>query len=196
MRLILVTTLLWLAVFGVARADQTSYAAEVALDLARYAANEAGLRDGWGDAVLLWQVAETQSDTLEGRHRFLRRHSRCVLHPPTTRAHVTGAARATLLADEARHNCPWTRNLRRDGTRPEGWPSNMSWRYHEPLWLGLLAWCDRVVSDAIWWRPCKDAPMTWGGVPDHERAARLGMRRLWCIDPTLDIPTRNDGYIY
>lgn len=191
MRLIIAAAALWLATTPAHAAELSPEERAAALDLARYAANEAGLVDGWGDAVLIWQTAETFASTTRGRHAFLRQHSRCALHPQPV-VYVAGTTRVA----NGEHNCAWASHLRANGQRPEGWPRNLSWSYHRPLWLGLVAWCERIVAGEVVWRPCAVPPMTWGGVPDHERAARLGMERLYCIDPTTDEPLANDGYRY
>ena len=51
---------------------------------------------------------------------------------------------------------PWIAQLRADGSQPEGWPENISWRNHRPSW-------ERMVSLA---RAVLEGP---GEAPDSQR---------------------------
>lgn len=150
----------------------------VAVDLAKYTANEAGL-EGWADLVLLWQASETHGDTLRERRAWLRRHSRCVLaeRPAHGRCQV------------------WPRHLDASGRRPRGWPPGAAWEGRgRAMWLGLLAWSLRVVTGEIGWRPCPEPPDTWDGRRWRRSAVARGYVPLDCRDPATSRPTRNEGY--
>lgn len=162
---------------GVARRRTTPLELRVAYDLARYAANEAGL-GGWADAVLLWQSAETHGETLEARHGWLRSHSRCVVAP--------------IPAQDCERL--WARGLTPLGQRPAAWPARASWVRGRAMWFGLLAWCIRVVTGEIEWRPCDGRPQTWDGQRWRESAIARGYTPLDCRDPATGQPLRNEGY--
>jgi len=155
--------------------------AESALGLAvaRVCANEASLQRATpADCALIYQAARRHGDTQEEQLRWLTNHSSCVLGP--RRRH------------RLRGNCAWSRNLTREGTRPQSWPTVSPWRRYKPRWLAMLAYCDALAGGAIpaggW--PCERDPDTWGGHMDHGRARRLGYTRVTCHR------TANTGWMY
>ncbi len=151
-----------------------------ALILGRYGANEAGF-DARGDVLLIWQVAETHADDLEGRVRWLRRHSRCVVaaHPPT---------------EWPPGNCRWARHLDRSGRAPRNWPRRRRWSLDAPRWEELLAFALTVVRGEETRRPCAGAPQTWDGRRWLAGRRLIGFVELPCSDPWTGEPLANVGY--
>jgi len=77
---------------------------------------------------------------------------------------------------------PWIAQLRADGSQPEGWPENISWRNHRPSWERMVSLA-RAVLEGPGEAPC--APDHWGGPMDHHRAVRNGWVQLDC-GPTVN----------
>lgn len=81
----------------------------------------------------------------------------------------------------ARTHRPWARWLRRDGTRPWGWPTEIAWSRARPVWLEVLRVADEVVAGRVS-HVCEAPPQFWGmrhGV-DMERARRAGLVEVRC----------------
>lgn len=78
----------------------------------------------------------------------------------------------------------WLRSLNPEGTQPDGWPTQASWRNHLPLWQKALAraraWGEGTLRD-----PCKGRAWHWGGSIDSPRGR---MVRVECGE------TRNTFY--
>lgn len=166
---------------AVARAQPPSQAElEAAVVLARYGTNEAGWSHP-GDTLLIWQSAETHSDTLAGRVAWLRRHSRCVVAPEPPDHWPPGA-------------CRWTRHLNLSGRAPENWPGGWSWPRARPLWLLQVYFALRVISGQETARPCEGNPQTWDGWRWSESRLRLGYTLVHCSDPWTGERLANAGY--
>lgn len=152
-----------------------------ALILARYAANEAGF-GARGDMLLIWQVAETHADDLEGRVRWLRLHSRCVV--------------AIRAPDEwPAGNCRWARHLDRSGRAPRGWSAGARrWRRDAPRWAESLAFALTVVRGEELRRPCDGEPQTWDGRRWLAGRTLIGYEEVSCLDPWTGEPLANVAY--
>lgn len=162
-------------------APEPSEAEELAaVILARYAANEAGLSSR-GDMLLIWQVAETHADDLEGRVRWLRRHSRCVVarRPPDEWPAGT---------------CRWTRYLMASGERPRGWPRRWRWTNHRAAWVELHSFALEVVTGREERRPCDGSPQTWDGRRWLAGRLEAGFVEVECLDPITGGKLRNVAY--
>lgn len=146
--------------------------------VARVAFNEAG--DSYVDAALIWQVVEGHGSSAVERLAWLRSHSPCV------------AGRWTQ--DRARTrpgNCRWSRNLRRDGRIPRGWPwTQGAWARERPRWLAHVVRVRALVDGRDPYRPCRETPVTWDGLRWQERAEARGWRAVEC-----DPGARNAGYV-
>jgi hypothetical protein len=149
---------------------------ELALAVARVAANEASRTVEEVD--LIWQVTEGRASTTAGRLRWLRRHSPC----------ATGVL-SQAEADARPGNCRWTRNLNRDLREPAGWPEGYPWAAYRENWRRRLARASNLVRGQSLSVPCAETPWTWGGRALNVRdARRRGLVPVWCKD------TSNTGY--
>ena len=171
MRKILLSVALIACAWGssVARADVD---ADLALAVAKVCANERSLQNAQpDDCALIWQAARRRGgSTSEGRLRWLRAHSSCVL---TDRP---------LDEAELRGNCAWSRHLTDADVQPSGWPTVIPWSNYVRRWAQMRAYCRSLVDGAsppAGW-PCAEDPDTWGGPMDHARATRLGLVPLGC----------------
>lgn len=163
---------------------QRSVNEELVLAVAKVAANEASLATiRPSEVALIWQVTEARADTSAGRLAWLRAHSSCVL---TDRP---------MSARQADSNCRWSRNLRADGRRPEGWPAGIPWSAYRGRWAQLRELSRRLVSGEETMRPCPSTPWTWGGRRlDMPQALARGLVPLNCRDPRTGEPTLNEGF--
>ncbi len=181
MRTILILTVASLSLPGYALSQ------DMALDLARYAANEGGLvpRTGRpnprGDLLVIWQSAESHGETVPEQYRWMRRHSRCVVafDPPVLPWGV----------------CRWTRQLRRDGRRPRGIAPDV-WDILLPHWRKMLELADNVITGREERRPCLIAPQSWESRRLFRTRVRQGFIPAQCIDPFTGRPTGNEGFRY
>ena len=79
----------------------------------------------------------------------------------------------------------WLLALNLDATKPDGWPEQLSWSSHIPLWLAVVersrAFLAGTVAD-----PCSAGVVHWGmrGGVDQERARRAGMVLARCSSRT------------
>ncbi len=155
-----------------------------ALLLARYGANEAGL-DARADLAMIWQVAGTHADDVEGRVRWLRRHSRCV---------VTEEPPATWPPG----NCRWARFLTIEGSSPpQNWPGAAeAWAQVEPAWDDLFAFALRLVRGLEIVLPCAGHPQTWDGRRWMDERLAEGYIEIPCFDPFTTGELANVAYRY
>lgn len=162
---------------------QTPVERHLALAIAQVAVNEASLaRVRPADVALIAQTAASHGDTPHARLAWLRAHSSCVLTDrPMSEAEAAG-------------NCPWSRGLRADDTRPEAWPATLSWSRYRERWRQVRALALALVLGTRTLEPCPEAPWTWGGPMDRAQALERGMRPLGCRDPETGEPLRNEGY--
>lgn len=96
----------------------------------------------------------------------------------------------------------WAQWLRRDATRPWGWPefvtrqgrrdpsrvrlvAHAPWSHYRDRWLALLEVADRVVAGEL---AASCSPEAWGGAVDRARARRLRLVEIDCGE------TRNAFY--
>src|SRR5690606_36188136 len=122
---------------------------------------------------------EARGDTTAERLAWLRAHSSCVLtdRPMSDR--------------QAAGNCRWSRHLRADDTRPEGWPAHLSWERHAPRWAQVRELARRLVIGEMDMKPCPSTPWTWGGRRiDMAQALARGLVPLDCRDPQTGEHTR------
>jgi hypothetical protein len=97
----------------------------------------------------------------------------------------------------------WLRDLRPDGSRPDGWPErvtvregdrvvsrpHMSWRAASTRWVAHYRAAQAMIENYTLenyaeWGPCTVPPDDWGSPRfDHDRAVRLGLIQLTC-EPT------------
>ena len=95
---------------------------------------------------------------------------------------IGGMARAYSAAIR-RPRRLWVVRLRRDGRRPETWPSAASWSAHRDRWLALLAHVDAVLRGEVE-DPCGAANvMHYGGPPGVDAALR-GWDQIECVEDT------------
>jgi len=162
---------------------QTPAERALALAIAKVGVNEASLiRVTPADVALVHQTAATHGDTPHARLAWLRAHSNCVLSD------------REMSETEAAGNCPWSRGLRDDDTRPEAWPSTLSWPRFRERWRQVRTLALALVLGTRSIEPCPEPPWTWGGPMDRARALERGMRPLGCRDPETGLPLRNEGY--
>lgn len=162
---------------------QRSTQDELVLAVAKVAANEASLATiRPAEVALIWQVTEARGHDDRSRLAWLRAHSSCVLtdRPMSDR--------------QAAGNCSWSRHLRADGRRPEGWPQHLSWPRYASRWAQVRELARRLVIGEEPMRPCPSTPWTWGGPMDREAAIERGLVPLNCRDPQTGERTRNDGF--
>ena len=154
---------------------------DAALVLARYSANEAGFRDP-ADLLLIWQIAEGHAETLAGRVRWLRRHSRCVVALEVPEEWPPG-------------NCRWARFLDRSGRAPTNWTAGLrAWRRIRPLWEAQLELSLRVVRGEEEARPCDGNPQTWDGWRWADRRGAEGFALVPCRNPWTGARLRNAAF--
>lgn len=141
----------------------TAHAHDRGLDLARAAVHEAGLEAHADEVAAIHAVAVARC------HGSVRCQMPRFFSGRTTR--------------------PWSLWLRRDGSRPWGWPSAAAWPRFAARWLAILAAADRVVAGEIAHR-CEAEPEAWGGAVDRERARRMRLVEVDCGE------TRNAFYVF
>lgn len=128
---------------------------ELALEVAKVAANEASLAlVAPPDVALVHQVATARAEGPEAQLRWLRQHSSCVT---TTRP---------MSEAEARSNCRWSRHLADDDSEPADWPDGLAWGRFVQRWAQTRAYAWRLVTGRVVHRPCRGVPFTWGGSMD------------------------------
>lgn len=160
--------------------------AEVRLNLARMAANEAALsqvEQALHEERAIWQVTVTVAGSMRPR-RLLR--AQRALSP-----RVTGASDRS-----GRGSIVWTRNLEWSDARPRGYDETMPWRALVPKWRQLREQAAQLVQRRPA-GPCEGKPLAWGGPGldrdhlDRRNTARLrrGLRPLVPLDcgPTVNL---------
>lgn len=94
-------------------------------------------------------------------------------------------ARGLRLYARSAHNTArtdrrrWVAHL--DGTleQPEGWPANLSWDRHSPLFDHVLEGSKRILAGELR-HGCSETPWHWGGAMDRHRAVRNRWRQIDC----------------
>ena len=147
------------------------------LALAKVAANESEIDDrGRADVLLIWQSSAAHARTTQGRIRWLRAHSRCVL--------------GDVDPDTRPGKCRWTRLLERSDERPAGHRGT----WNGEAWLNLLAFADRVVAGHVPAESCAPQPTTWDGPSGRAGAEARGLIPVACEDPRTGLRPRNLGW--
>ena len=155
---------------------------DLALQVARVAANEGAFRHRVTTA-LVWQVVrENGGKTNASKLRFLNRHSQ----------RVGGTKRCYS------GNCFWTPFLARNSEQPQGLILREDyWQLHvAPVWRDTLAYADWLVrGQRKQDDPCPVKPRTWGGPMDREGALREGLYPIGCRgSQRCTKASCNDGY--
>jgi len=161
--------------------------------LARVSMNEGGPADGtpgdgYADLALIWQIVEGHGESQTARARWLASHSRCVAAQYAPRRRRMTQAQAALRPGQ----CRWTRNLHRDGRRPEGWSRALHghWSRMRRPWLAHIPRVRAFVDGSDTHRPCVETPTTWDGRTWQAAAEARGFRAVACQGGA-----RNLGYV-
>src|SRR6185369_7629637 len=154
--------------------------AELALALARVAANEASLAGIHpADVEQIWQIAEGHGATSAERLRWLRLHCGCVL------ADVAPEQRPPRARPPRGSNCWWSWHLPAEGLdKPVGWDDRVPWStVGSRSWERVRAAARAHVAGTSRARPpCRVRPTTWGGPRwDQEHAAAAGLTVVECV---------------
>ena len=161
---------------GAAEAQELAARYELALWVARVAANEGALKNR-PEAALVWQTTRTNGKDTTRRTDWLARHS--------PRVHGTRPCGGG--------NCMWSANLTREAALPAGLLLRLDqWEIRvAPLWLDTLRYVDwMVLGDRTSEDPCHVPPRTWGCELDRARALTKGLYPIGCRG------TSDDGYTY
>ncbi len=148
--IVVVATVLLIAALTSAREDS-------ALVLARGCAAEIGLRGRLDECALMYSILLAKTDK-GGLPELVERYNSLFGRPKSSRG--------------------WILRLDSDGTRPRGWPSNLSWPHYRSDWVDMY-------HDAQWFlldtppHPCPEANQ-YGSHGDEVPAC---WQRQWCGKP-------------
>ena len=92
---------------------------------------------------------------------------------------------SAAIKPHAGNSQPWIFGLRRDGRRPDRWPTSVRWSERRDAWAETLRVADAILAGDVA-DPVPDA-VHYGGDVDRERAARLGF---------IEIPTPFRNHFY